>query len=174
MIQGSCFDVRCPVESYSLAFLNPPYDWMIGESRNERTERAFLVHTYRWLKPGGVLILMVPAERVRECSDILASQFKDTRVYRLTEPEAVRYRQVVVLATRRTRCEREQLRDDEITRRRAQLSSVGRQYEQLAVLADSTGPLYSVPESGLARLEYRGLPLDEIEDLIPELPRIGP
>jgi hypothetical protein len=27
--------------------------------------------------------------------------------------------------------------------------------------------LYAVPESGPPKLEYRGLPLDEIEDLLP-------
>lgn len=53
VIQGSCLDVHCPVESFGLLFLNSPYDWTIGESRNERTERVFLAHTYRWLKPRG-------------------------------------------------------------------------------------------------------------------------
>ncbi len=113
---------------------------------------------------------MLPAERVRECSDILASQFKDTQVYRLTEPEAVPYRQVVLFATRRNRREREPLRDDDIVRRRAQFTGVGNQYGQLATLTDNTSPLYSVPESGPAKLEYRGLPLDQIEDLLPPSP----
>jgi hypothetical protein len=86
----------------------------------------------------------------------------------LTEPEAVRYGEVVVLAVRRNRREREQLKDDEIVRRRVQFASIGRQYEQLAVLTESNGPLYSVPASGPTRLEYRGLPLNEIEDLLPK------
>jgi len=38
--------VHCPVESFGLAFLNPPYDWTIGEGRNERMERVFLAHAY--------------------------------------------------------------------------------------------------------------------------------
>ena len=112
LIHGDCLDVHCPVESFGLAFLNPPYDWTVGEGRNERTERVFLTHTYRWLKAGGVLVLVVPAVHVRECGEILASQFKATRIFRLTDPESVRYRQVVVFATRRSRREREQLRDD--------------------------------------------------------------
>jgi hypothetical protein len=94
LIHGDCLDVHCPVESCGLAFLNPPYDWTIGEGRNERTERVFLAHTHRWLKAGGVLVLVVPAAHVRECGDILASQFKATRIFRLTDPESVRYRQV--------------------------------------------------------------------------------
>src|SRR4051794_1169728 len=84
-----------PVESFSLAFLNPPYDWTIGEGRNERLERVFLAHAYRWLKAGGVLVLVVPVQHVCDCGEILASRFKDTRIFRLTDPEAVRYRQVV-------------------------------------------------------------------------------
>ena len=168
IIHGDCLDVHCPIESYSLLFLNPPFDWISGENRSERTEGVFLAHTYRWLRPGGVLILVASADRVKECSHILASQFKDTRVYRLIEPEAVRYREVVVLATRRNRREREQLRDDVIVNRRAQFTSIGHQYEQLAVIADSSASSYVVPVSGPAPWQYRGLPLDEIEDLLPK------
>ena len=127
----------------------------------------FLAHTYRWLKVGGVLVLVVPAVHVRECAEILASQFKATRIFRLTDPESVRYRQVVVLATRRSRREREQLRDDDIVARRAQFARIGGNYAQLAPLGDVGAPMYDVPESGPAKLEYRGLPLDEIEDLLP-------
>jgi hypothetical protein len=167
LIHGDCLDVHCPVESFSLAFLNPPYDWTIGEGRNERTERVFLAHAYRWLKAGGILVLVVPAQHVCECGEILASQFKETRIFRLTDPEAVRYRQVVVLATRRSRREREQLKDNDIAARRAQFANIGRNYVRLAALGDACTPLYAVPESGPAKLEYRGLPLDEIEDLLP-------
>jgi len=139
----------------------------MGQGRSERTERVFLAHTYRWLKTAGVLVLVVPAAHVRECGEILASQFKDTRILRLTDPESVRYRQVVVLATRRSRREREQLRDDEIIARRAQFANIGGNYDRLAPLVDVNTAVYGVPEGGPAKLEYRGLPLDEIEDLLP-------
>jgi hypothetical protein len=170
MIHGDCLDVHCPVECCGLAFLNPPYDWIGGQTRSERTERVFLAHTYRWLKAGGILILVVPAVHVRECAEILASQFKATRIFRLTDPESVRYRQVVVLAARRSRREREQLRDDDLVARRAQFANIGGSYERLAPLGEVSAPMYDVPESGPAKLEYRGLPLDEIEDLLPRSP----
>ena len=112
-------------------------------------------------------MLVVPAVHVRECAEILASQFKATRIFRLTDPESVRYRQVVVFATRRSRRERDQLRDNEIVARRAQFASTGGYYGQLAPLGDVGAPMYDVPESGPVKLEYRGLPLDEIEDLLP-------
>jgi hypothetical protein len=62
------------------------------------------------------------------------------------------------------------LRDDDIMRRRAWFASVGHRYSQLAVLADGNTPRYAVPESGPVKMEYRGLPLDLIEDLLPRSP----
>ena len=47
------------------------------------------------------------------------------------------------------------------------MGSAGGAYEQLEPLSDIGTPMYDVPESGPAKLEYRGLPLDEIEDLLP-------
>jgi Uncharacterised methyltransferase family (DUF6094) len=161
VVHGDCLEVHCPVESFGLALLNPPYDWTAGEVRSERTERVFLAHTYRWLKVGGILALVVPAAHVRECAEILASQFKAIRIFRLTDPDSVRYRQVVVFAARRSRRERDQLRDDDIVARRAQFANSGRSYEQLAPLGDVGAPMYDVPESAPAKLEYRGLPLDD-------------
>jgi hypothetical protein len=79
----------------------------------------------------------------------------------------VRYRQVVVLAARWSRRERDQLRDEDIVARRAQFANVGGSYERPEPLSDASAPMYDVPESGPAKLEYRGLPLDEIEDLLP-------
>jgi hypothetical protein len=82
---------------------------------------------------------------VRVCGEILASQFKATRIFRLTDPESVRYGQGVVLATRRSRRERDQLRDNDIVARRAQFASIGGNYDQLAPLGDASTPLYTVP-----------------------------
>jgi hypothetical protein len=79
----------------------------------------------------------------------------------------VRYRQVVVFAKRRSRREREQLRDDEIAARRAHFANIGARYDGLTPLGGVEAPFYVVPEGGPAKLEYRGLPLDEIEDLLP-------
>ena len=144
-----------------------PYDWTLGETRIERTERVFLGHTYNWLKAGGVLVLVVPAVHIRDCAEILAAQFNAIRIFRLTDPVSVRYRQVVILATRRGHRVGEQLRDDEIVARRAQFARIAGNYERLAPLGDVSMPLYTVLESGLAKLEYHRLPLDEIEDLLP-------
>jgi len=116
VIHGNCFDVQCPVESFSMIYLNPPYDFEIGEQRSERMERLFLEHVYRWLKRGGILVMVIPGRYIHDCSQILAHQFRDVRVYRLTEPECVKYKRVVVMGVRRTRAERDRVQDAEITR----------------------------------------------------------
>ena len=116
VIQGNALETHCPVESLSLLYENCPYGPELGRDRSQRMEQIFLTHTYRWLKPAGVLVLVIPGERLRECSGILAGQFREARVYRLSEPVCVRYKQVVVLALRRSRRERERMRDEDITR----------------------------------------------------------
>jgi len=167
VIHGNCFDVQCPVESFSLIYLNPPYDFEIGEERSQRMERLFLEHVYRWLKRGGVLVMVIPGRYIQDCSQILAHQFHDVRVYRLTEPESVKYKQVVVVAVRRTRAERDRVPDAEITRARMRLESLATDPERVSPLPAEPGPLYAVPPGGAVRMVYRGLPLDQIEDLLP-------
>jgi len=168
VIHGNCFDVQCPVESFSLVYLNPPYDFELGEQKSERIERLFLEHVYRWLRPGGVLVLVVPSVRVGECNGVLSSHFRDVRVYRLTEPESVRYKQIVVFGVRRTRRERERLQDNDITRARQSYASLARDAERLPPLPEEPDHQYPIPSGAPVRLVYRGLPLDQIEDLLPK------
>ena len=73
MIQGNAFDAIALPESFSLLYLNPPYDSEIGSIANRRMEAVFLEHTYHWLVMEGVLILVIPFERLHDCSGILAS-----------------------------------------------------------------------------------------------------
>jgi len=167
VIHGNCFDVQCPVESFSLIYLNPPYDFDVGEEKSERMERLFLEHVYRWLKPGGVLILVVPGTRLGECSAVLSIHFRDVCVYRLTEPESVQYKQIVLFGVRRTRHERERLQDNDITRARMWYASLSHEMEKAPLLPESPDRSYAVPPGEAIRMDYRGLPLDQIEDLLP-------
>jgi protein-L-isoaspartate O-methyltransferase len=82
VIYGDCSDVDCRAESCSLLFENPPYDVAVGnDSASERLEALFLQNTYRWLKPGGVLILVIPVSQIAICGNILSVQFKEAEVY---------------------------------------------------------------------------------------------
>jgi len=168
IVQGNTLEVQCPVECFGLLYLNPPYDWALGPADSRRTEQAFLSHTYRWLKTGGVLVFVIPGDRLAECSQILATQFRDLRIYRLEAPECVRYKQVVLFGVRRSRRERERLTDNDITRARLYYAGLTRNQSQIPVLPSEPELRYTVPESGPAHLVHRGLPLDEIEDHLPQ------
>jgi len=158
LIQGNCFDVQCPVESLSLIYLNPPYDFELSEQRSQRMERLFLEHVYRWLRPRGVLVLVIPAQRIGECSSVLSAQFRDVRVYRLTEPESVRYGQTVLFCVRRSRHERERLLDSEIARARRWYELLARNPDEIQPLPSESDHQYAIPAGEPARLVYRGLP----------------
>jgi hypothetical protein len=168
VIQGNTLEVQCAVESFGLSYLNPPYDWTLGPADSRRTEQAFLSHTYRWLKPSGVLLFVIPGDRLAECSQILSTHFRDVRVYRLEAPECVRYKQVVLFGVRRNRRERERLTDSDITRARLSYASLARNPTELPALPAEPEARYDVPVSGPAQLVYRGLPLDEVEDQLPK------
>jgi tRNA1(Val) A37 N6-methylase TrmN6 len=102
-LQADAMDVRCPPEAVFLLYLNPPYDWKSGESNNQRLELVFLEHSYRWLKAGGVLLFVIAQLRLAKCARLLSEHFTDLRVFRLTEPACLEYKQIVVIATRRKR-----------------------------------------------------------------------
>jgi len=65
-IQGNAFDAIAKPESFSLLYLNPPYDSEIGLVANNRMERLFLDHTYRWLAMDGVLAMVIPFEQLMD------------------------------------------------------------------------------------------------------------
>lgn len=161
-LQANTTDVRCPAESISLLYLNPPYDLEAGQTNNQRLETVFLEHTYRWLKAGGVLLLVIPQPQLKSCARILAEYFVDLRVFRLTEPDSIRYKQIVVLARRRKR--HQYARDSELLESVRWLEMLATNSD-LAVLPD-TSVRYEVPPSGPVAFTNTGIPLDEVEDLL--------
>jgi hypothetical protein len=165
VLHANTLDVRCGAESVSLLYVNPPYDWEYGQGKNERLEFIFLQHTYRWLRCEGVLVFIIPQPRIQPCARLLAEHFRDIRVYRLTAPESVRFKQVAILAVRRKRHDRP---------RDAALSETTRYLERLALqdpipeLEEVPETTYRVPSSGPILLTNTGLPLDLIEDRLLE------
>ncbi len=164
-LQASTFDVRSPAEAFSLLYLNPPYDFEIGETSNQRLELAFLEHTYRWLKPGGVLVFVIPQPQLRVCARILSEHFADLAVYRLSDPASVQYKQVAVLGVRRKR--HQHLRDSALLDCVRWLEMLATKSD-LELLGEASGIRYDIPASGPVTLTHIGIPLDEVEDLLPE------
>ena len=162
-IQGNAFDAVAKPESFSLLYLNPPYDSEIGSIANRRMEAVFLEHTYRWLVMEGVLVLVIPFERLQDCTGILSSHFTALSVLRMTDPDSVQYRQIAVLGLRRD------VRGAAVENNKRQLVNVGLygRFLELPELQLGACPPYSVPPSEESALSYRGLPYDLLEDLLP-------
>jgi hypothetical protein len=162
-LHANTMDVRCPAEAVSLLYLNPPYDLEVGETNNQRLELVFLEHTYRWLKPGGVLIFVIPQRQLRTCARLLAEHFTAFRIYRLTEPECIQFQQIAIFAVRRKRHDR--LRDSALLESNGYLESLTEKRD-LGTLGDEADARYEIPPSGRTELTDLGIPLDEVEDLL--------
>src|ERR1700722_8169874 len=143
-IQGNAFDAIAKPESFSLLYLNPPYDSEIGTIANRRMEAVFLEHAYRWLQMEGVLILVIPFERLHDCTGILSSHFTNLKVFRMTDPDSVQYRQIAVFGVRH------EVRGLAVENNKRQLQSVGLYGSFLEVEELQPGACapYSVPPSG--------------------------
>ena len=164
-LQADAMEVRCPADSLSLLYLNPPYDWEAGAGDNQRLEFVFLEHTYRWLKPAGVLLFVIPQNRLAKCARLLGEQFTDLRVFRLTEPACLQFKQIVVLASR---CKRHvHLSDTALLEGTRYLENLAMR-PNLPSLGDTPDAKYEIPSSGPIVLTNAGLPLDELEDLLLE------
>jgi hypothetical protein len=109
-----CHVLRCGIEetriqhrSCSLLLLNPPYDELTleeeADAKTERQERAFLRMTVPYLIRGGVLVYIIPQNRMdKAIARLLASRFEHIHVLRFPDPEYADFRQIVVFAVRKT------------------------------------------------------------------------
>ena len=163
MIQGNSFDAQAKVESFSLLYLNPPYDSEIDLAGNRRMERLFLEHTHRWLIQRGILIFVIPFEQLADCAGILAGNFTRIAAFRMTDPESMKFRQIVVFGIRRN--VRGAAHEENLREIRTQAANGA--YSKLPELTPDAIEPFAVPRSGEASLSYRGLPYNLIEDLLP-------
>jgi len=133
-------DVRISNNVYSCLFLNPPYDWqnsgLSDESRHERTERAFLRGTVRYLLPQGVLVYVVPQTRITEdVAKILSYRFEDFNAYRFQDGEYEKFKQIVLF---------------------------GRKKPKNSLDDNSFGKLFAIPHTGLPEIPYLDEPMYEL------------
>jgi tRNA1(Val) A37 N6-methylase TrmN6 len=156
-IHANFFDVHARVESFSLLYLNPPYDSEVGSFGNKRMEFLFLQRSIRWLVNGGVLLMVSPHGQLQECVPLLAETCTRVQVFRLADPESDRFDQVALIAVR----SRIQTSAYEANRQKL-IQAIWT--NPLPVLTGSETP-YDVPPSPPAQLVHRGLPLDQVEDL---------
>jgi len=165
--QGDALECHSRVDILSFLYLNPPYDFEVGKTGNIRMEVVFLRHTGRWLRAGGVLLFIIPQRQLSRCSSTLAEHFENIHVFRLSDPEALRFNQIAVIATRRPRERR--LQDKELHQQSSYLDTLCEKSD-LPFLPDEPPFKLTIPPSPAVTIEYRGLPLDEIEDKLPDSP----
>jgi len=156
-IHANIFDVTAKVESFSLLYLDPPYDSEVRSFGNQRMELLFLRRTLRWLVNGGVLVMVVPHGQLQECVPLLSEAFTQFSVFRLSDPESELFDQVALLAVR----SRVSGAAYEANRQKL-IEAIWK--HPLPILSGSETP-YDVPPSPPTHMVHRGLPLDEVEDL---------
>lgn len=95
---GSHDAVEITPGSFSLLYLNPPYDI---DDEHGRLERRFLMQHTPQLATGGVLVLIIPRGQVRRLADYLAANYRNIETRHFPKPERDAYDQVVILAQKR-------------------------------------------------------------------------
>lgn len=102
---GSFFHSRISHEAFHLLFLNPPYLSVINESGGRsRHEKRFLIESIPTLMYGGLLIYVVPYYRLTpDICRVLVDNFDELTVWRFTDSEFKKFKQVAVLGIRKKR-----------------------------------------------------------------------
>ena len=98
---GSFFHSRISHEAFHLLFLNPPYLSVINESGHEE---RFLIESIPTLMYGGLLIYVIPYYRLTpDICRVLVDNFDGLTVWRFTDSEFKKFKQVAVLGIRKKR-----------------------------------------------------------------------
>ena len=93
--------------AFGVLFLNPPYDW---DREDKRVEHAFLTQTTRYLAEGGLLLFIVPRQRLAVSARYLSSHYRDIRCWAFPNPEREVFDQVVLVGRRKSRAQPRPLR----------------------------------------------------------------
>ena len=93
--------------SFSLLWLNPPYDWATRDSeieKSERYERTFLRDCVCYLRPKGILVYLIPQRRLEgQIARMLSYRFENISVFRFPEESYKKFRQLVIFGVLKIR-----------------------------------------------------------------------
>ena len=84
--------------AFGLLFVNPPYDW---DSEDKRVEHAFLTHTTRYLAEDGLLVFIVPRQRLSYSARYLSTHYGRMQCWAFPVPEREDFDQVVLFGYRK-------------------------------------------------------------------------
>ncbi|MFP3868948.1 MAG: DUF6094 domain-containing protein [Desulfobacteraceae bacterium] len=86
-------ELKITTRSFSLLWLNPPYDW---DGDGGRLESQFLWAHRRYLVKGGWLVFIIPHRALKDTAESL-SKLANLQIYAFPKPEFDVFKQVVVL-----------------------------------------------------------------------------
>lgn len=136
--------LRATNHTFSLLWLNPPYDWDTPEdddSPAERLELIFLQETLRYLQPTGVLVYLIPQHRLTPTiAKTLAYRFDQVLTFRFPTPHYDAYRQVAIFGVKK----RDPYRDDILA---GQLEAIGNGLSQPPPLPEEIPTAYPIPDA---------------------------
>ena len=84
--------------AFGLLLLNPPYDF---DSEDKRTEHAFLTQTTRYLAESGLLVFIVPRQRLAVSARYLSTHYGRMRCWAFPDPEREVFDQVALMGYRK-------------------------------------------------------------------------
>ena len=154
---GSFFYSTVSREAFHLLFLNPPYLSVLNQSGSRsRHEKRFLIDSMPTLAYGGLLIYVIPYYRLtQDICQILVDNFDSLSVWRFTDAEFKKFKQVAVFGIRKRR-EREQ-------QDAAWLERYSYSPGDIPCLTDINSERYALPAHPLEVRDFRGENFNEKE-----------
>lgn len=153
---GSFFHSHISGEAFHLLFLNPPYLSVINENGRARHEKRFLVESIPNLVYGGLLVYVIPYYRLTpDICHILCDNFEELSVWRFTDDEFQKFKQVAILGIRKHR--------DTTWPDTAWMESYAVDPASIPLLSELPEGRYALPHTPLEVKTFRGEKFDRKE-----------
>ena len=152
-------------DAFSLLWLNPPYDWSVTSGdiqKSERYERIFLRDTIKYLIPGGILVYLIPQNRLDgHVARILSYRFENLKLFRFPEDQYKEYNQLVIFGVLKEKPSKE----NDVSR---YLKDCGIKKAIVPYLPLNPKEIITVPASPIKRIQFatKGIDPKELEQEI--------
>jgi hypothetical protein len=145
-------------KTFSLLFLNPPYDWAVREEgeKSERLEHQFLTRFTHKLVDKGILVFIVPIHILSKSSTYISNWYEDIRVFKFPPEDYEVFNQVVLLGRKKPKSV-----PDEFQRHR--LLAIGKGEIDIPVLSIQDEPNYQLPRSAGQPQYFLSMDVEEEE-----------
>ena len=135
-------NTRISRHSFSLLWLNPPYDWAARDDeieKSERYERTFLRDCVSYLCKGGILVYLIPQKRLDgHIARMLSYRFENIKIFRFPEEEYQSFKQVVIFGVLKKRPDKDDSTAD-------YLKKCGKSETGVIYLPNQPSFIYQVP-----------------------------